>query len=386
MEKLNQNSNAELDVGFDVDSAVPVEADADAEKTVVLTDNISGSAGVSSDAGNASEPENLLTSLPEKSQDRYKSIRSVGFGGMKIVLLVHDRDTGRDVVKAIPDFQHRSVRDLNRFVREAQVTAKLEHPNIVPVYDIGIDDFGSPYFIMKYLRGSSLSLVLKRLRANDEATREKFPQTRLLQLFLRVCNAVAFAHSKGIYHSDLKPGNIHCGDYGEVQVIDWGLAGDILTDQGGQIIATPGYVAPELISGRGKPGKASDIYALGGILYAILTLDSPLAGHPKPEVLRMTEAGDIPPPVIEGAHLPPGLEAVCMKAMAFDPADRYQDAMDLRADINALLSGYASSAESPSAIRNISLFLRRNIYIVIIVILLILSGVLAYLTWYLYHN
>ena len=262
MEKLNQNLNGSEAV-----------VNIDEEPTVVLQDEDS-----------VAEPENLLATLPLKPQQRYKFIRSIGFGGMKGVLLVHDRDTNRDVAMAImPDFRDRDVRDLNRFVREARITATLEHPNIVPVYDIGIDMSGSPYFVMKYLQGATLAVVLKRLRARDEKTMAEFPRTRLLRFFTRICNAVAFAHSKGIYHMDLKPGNIHCGDYGEVQIIDWGLAGDIFTGNAGQIKGTPGYMAPELLSGEGKTGKAADIYALGGILYAILTLDSPLAGLPQNE-------------------------------------------------------------------------------------------------------
>jgi len=328
------------------------------------------------------ECRDCLESLPLKSQSRYKFIRSIGFGGMKGVLLVHDRDTGRDVAMAImPDFRDRPLQDLNRFVREAQITAKLEHPNIVPVYDIGIDMSGSPFFTMKYLRGSSLAVVLKRLRAGDMEMMEKFPQSRLLQFYLRVCNAVAFAHSMGICHFDLKPGNIHCGDYGEVQVIDWGLAGDISTGLPNQIKGTPGYMAPELVSGTGKPGKAADIYALGGILYAILTLDSPLAGLPQQEILRRTVAGKIPQPSLLVPRLLPALEAVCMKAMALNPADRYSDPMEIRSDINAILAGYAAQAEQASAMRNCFLFLRRNLAAVTIIILLILSGVLAYLAF-----
>ena len=287
------------------------ESDTTVGKTIVFADGDNGE----------EDQDNLLSTLPLKPQDRYKFIRSIGFGGMKGVLLVHDRDTGRDVAMAImPDFRDRPIHDLNRFVREAKITAKLEHPNIVPVYDIGIDNSGSPFFTMKYLRGSTLAVILKRQRAGDTEILEKFPQSRLLQMFVRVCNAVAFAHSMGICHFDLKPGNIHCGDYGEVQVIDWGLAGDIKDPESNQIKGTPGYMAPELINGNYPPGKAADIYALGCILYAILTLDSPLAGLPQQEVLRRTASGRIPPPSLEGTQLPPALEAICQKAMAFDPA------------------------------------------------------------------
>lgn len=362
MEKPNQNLN---------------DAERDNEHTVVIADE-----------GAEPDGDNLLETLPLKPQDRYKFIRSIGFGGMKGVLLVHDRDTDRDVAMAImPDFRDRPVRDLNRFVREAMITARLEHPNIVPVYDIGIDALGSPFFTMKYLHGSTLAVVLKRLRSGDEKTRQEFPQVRLLQIFQRVCNAVAFAHSKGICHFDLKPGNIHCGDFGEVQVIDWGLAGpETETGESERMKGTPGYMAPEMLIPGGKAGKASDIYALGGILYAILTLDSPLAGLPQQEVLRRTASGRIGPPSRSGQPVSPGLDAICMKAMARDPADRYAGAVDLRREINEILSGYAAQAEQASFWRNTLLFLRRNIYAVVIFILLLISGALAYLALHLYRQ
>ena len=145
-------------------------------------------------------------------------------------------------------------------------------------------------------------------------------------------------------------------------------------------------MAPELVTGNGTPGKAADIYALGGILYAILTLDSPLAGLPQQEVLRRTASGRIAPPSLSGRQFPPGLEAICLKAMALDPEDRYQSAMDMRSDINASLSGYAAIAEDASVIRNFALFLRRNIYPVIIFILSVATGILAYWAWHLYKN
>ena len=131
------------------------------QKTVVVGDEVADLQG-----------DDLLASLPLKPQERYKFIRSIGFGGMKGVLLVHDRDTGRDVAMAImPDFRDRPAHDLNRFVREALITARLEHPNIVPVYDLGIDALGSPFFTMKYLHGSSLAVVLRRLRSGVETAK-----------------------------------------------------------------------------------------------------------------------------------------------------------------------------------------------------------------------
>lgn len=351
--------------------------EAEQDQTVVIADD--------TPSGNDSS---LLDTLPLKPQERYKFIRSIGFGGMKGVLLVHDRDTGRDVAMAImPDFRDRPVRDLNRFVREAKITAKLEHPNIVPVYDIGIDALGSPFFTMKYLHGSTLAVILRRLRSGDAEAAQEYTPQRLIQVFLRVCNAVAFAHSRDICHFDLKPGNIHCGAFGDVQIIDWGLAGpEMEVSSSGQRIGTPGYMAPELLFPGGKAGKASDIYSLGCILYAILTLDSPFAGLPQQEVLRRTAGGRIEPPSLLGQSVSPGLEAICLKAMSRDPADRYRSAVEMRREIQESLSGYAAKAEKASLWRNILLFVRRNIYAVIIVILLVLIGGLTLLVLHLYHQ
>ena len=353
------------------------EFERDIENTVVIDDE-----------QERNPEESLLSALPLKPQGRYKFIRSIGFGGMKGVLLVHDRDTGRDVAMAImPDFRDRPVSDLNRFVREAMITAKLEHPNIVPVHDIGIDASGSPFFTMKYLRGSTLAVILRRLRSGDIETASYYNQNRLLQIFMRVCNAVAFAHSRGICHFDLKPGNIHCGDFGEVQVIDWGLScSEDNINKIDHIKGTPGYMAPELIIPGAKAGKAADIYALGCILYAILTMDSPLAGLSQQEILRRSAAGKIDPPSLIESQVPPGLEAICLKAMALDPKERYETATQLRREINASLSGYAAEAEKASLMRNTVLFIRRNISAVIIFVLLIISAVLAYVALHFYKQ
>ena len=324
----------------------------------------------------------------QKTNRQYKFIRSIGFGGMKAVLLVYDMDTGREVAMAMmPDFQNRSQADLTRFMYEARITARLEHPNIIPVYDMGLDKQGAPFFTMKYLHGCTLAMILHRLRNNDPEASQEYPQNRLVQVFLRVCNAVAFAHSRNICHFDLKPGNIYCGDFGEVQVIDWGLAGhESESGESGKMKGTPGYMAPELLSPSGKVGKSSDIYALGAILYAILTLDSPGAGMAQQEVLRRTAAGKIDPPSFYNSNISPSLEAICMKAMALRPEDRYNSAVELRREIQETLSGYAAKAENASVWRNILLFIRRNIYTVIIFILLMTTGLLAYLVLHLHKQ
>ncbi len=342
----------------------------------------------------------VFASLPIKPQERYKFLRSIGFGGMKSVLLVFDTDTGREVAMAImPDFRERPRVDLERFVREARLTAQLEHPNIVPVHDLGVDSSGSPFFTMKYLHGQSLASVLRRLKKEDPETVHRFSQLRLLQVFIRICNAIEFAHSQGICHLDLKPENVNIGEYGEVLVLDWGLARSLNPDSpvaspnvedvdaNGHVKGTPGYMAPEQIriSKEHPVGFASDIYALGGILYAMLTLSNPLSALPMEEVLRRTVAGEIPPMgavAPDDRHIPSALEAICQKAMAVNPANRYRSVAELREDIFAFQTGYVPKAENASPLKHAGMFLGRNRLIVLVLLTLILAAALATLAYY----
>ena len=322
-----------------------------------------------------------VAGLPVKPQDRYKFIRSIGFGGMKSVLLVHDSDTSRDVAMALmPDFRNRPRRDLNRFAREAKVTAMLEHPNIVPVYDIGVDGSGAPYFIMKYLHGQTLAKILgkKQRHENDD----EYPLERLLQVLIRICNAIAFAHSKGICHLDLKPGNVICGDFGEVQVIDWGLAAAGESDfESGLLQGTPGYMSPEFIRSKGKerPGPAADIYAIGAILYAILANEAPFNGLPQQEILRRQVEGKIQPPSAKHANIDYSLEAVCMKALSVNPEDRYKTVLEMRRDIFYCLDGFPSKAEKPSYWRRFLLYVRRKWISIALILMIVLICVMAFL-------
>ncbi len=331
-----------------------------------------------------------LDRLSVKPQERYKFLRSIGFGGMKGVLLVHDSDTDRDVAMAImPDFRNRPKQDLERFVREAKVTASLEHPNIISVYDIGIDRSGSPYFTMQYLRGMSLDNLLRRIAQGDPRV-EKYKIDRLLMIYLRICNAVDFAHSRKICHLDLKPSNINIGDFGEVQVIDWGLArkigedGFIIGTTGDSNRGTPGFLAPELFtaSQEHKVDLRADIFSLGAILYSMLALKPPLAGLSLEEILKRTAAGAIPLPssiAPDNRKIPAALEAVAMKALSADPDCRYKNVAELKAEIRAYNAGFATQAEHASAPKKLNLFFWRNyLYITI-------GALLAAVAWLIYR-
>ena len=241
------------------------------------------------------------------------------------------------------------------------------HPNIVPVHDIGIDSSGSPYFTMKLLRGRTLATTLKKLRENDPEYTTNFPFKILIRFFMRICNAIAFAHSQGVLHLDLKPENVQIGDYGEVLVLDWGLARKVqqrkketissdpvklqrthrmkrlnsqITQE--QINGTPGYMAPEQITGsRLTWTEQTDVYSLGAILYAIITHENPLETQDVEQMLRDTISGNIVRPSlrVKDREIPYGLEAVVMKAMSLDPRDRYPSVVALRDDVMHFMEG-----------------------------------------------
>lgn len=338
---------------------------------------------------NAVEEPSLETvpELAKKSNQRYKFIRSIGFGGMKAVLLVLDTDTGREVAMAMmPDFRERPAADLTRFVREARLTARLEHPNIVPVHDIGMDLSGAPFFTMKYLRGRSLATFLRQIRRNEPDAVKEYTVDRLIQIYTRVCNATVFAHSQKILHLDIKPDNVNLGNFGEVLLLDWGLA-MVMPEPDPEIAirpsartsakGTPGFMAPEQAAGDiRKFDERTDIYALGALLYTMLTLQCPLAGKPVDEMLQLTVRGEIPPPseVAPNRPIPAALEAICRKAMELAPENRYQSVAELRADIQAFGAGFATEAEHASPLRRTALFINRNLLETIMAVIIAMLG------------
>lgn len=387
-------------------TASDLQSDSDEESIPTMTMNVAGETL-------ESDLDEHIENLTPKPSGKYKFMRSIGFGGMKAVLQVSDKDTTRKMAMAIiPDFDERPKSDVNRFIREARITARLEHPNIVPIHDIGTDVNGSPYFTMKYLRGHSLAVVLKKLNEGDPETLAKHTLPRLLRTFVKVANAIAFAHSKQIIHLDLKPENIHLGEFGEVLVLDWGLAKfigkeddfeeiidtpdkfDKINEETQNIMTldgvakgTPGYMAPEQAAGKNKEkDERTDIYALGCVLYAILTFENPLGNRKDIKgMLHDTVTGNIESPSQlknQFRSIPPRLEKICLKAMDVLPEERYQSVSELRADIFSFMGGYATKAENASTIKKTFLFINRNwlpvLFIATILALLILVTVLIF--------
>lgn len=381
------------------------------QKTLLLGATTDAAGSLLHDHDAISANDSVIKELTPKPSGKYKFIRSVGFGGMKAVIQVKDRDTTRNVAMAIiPDAADRPQSDINRFVQEARITARLEHPNIVPIHDIGADVNGAPYFTMKLLRGRTLAAILRKMRDDDYKTLKEFDLPLLLRIYVKILNGAAFAHSKKIIHLDLKPDNIHVGDFGEVLILDWGLArfigvaediddnydGEMITFPGtsasshltldGVTKGTPGYMAPEQAAGKNRlKDERTDIYALGAILYALLTFESPLSGRPVNEMISETIQGNISFPDAENQkrQIPAALQAVVLKAMGRNPEERYQSVDELREDIFAFLGGFAPKAEAASSLKKTYLFVNRNwlatLFLITLLLLILACSWLALL-------
>lgn len=336
--------------------------------------------------------------LAVSPNDRYHTRHVIGSGGMKIVVKSEDINVGRNIAMAIS--KDASEQKQLRFLEEARITASLEHPNIVPVHDIGRSKSGVPYFTMKLVHGVTLAKILDSLRNGDPAIQKRFPLHVRLDIFLKICDAIAFAHSCGVIHLDLKPDNIQVGEYGEVLVLDWGIArrlddvpepdappaaagsgktAGVTLD--GIIRGTPEYMAPEQAAGKNSSrSRLTDIYSLGAILYSILTLHPPFKGSTMEETLQNVLDGRIIPPHDgNGDKIPLPLEFIILRAMSRNPARRYQSVQALKDDVVAYQSGFATEAENAGMFTRFLLWLKRNRIRIYVISSLVLTVVIILL-------
>ncbi len=290
----------------------------------------------------------------------YRVVRPHAEGGLGRVSLAFDSGLSREVaLKEIKDGLVDDPVSRERFVMEAQITACLEHPGIVPVYSFGTHDGGRPFYVMRFVQGVTLrdEIAKFHMQAKMPVATRQVDFRRLLQRVIDVGNAVAYAHSKGILHRDLKPSNILLGQFGETLVIDWGLAktrASFAPDtpageahpglmneltQAGEVLGTPAYMSPEQALGhQGLLGPATDIYSLGATLYSVLTGVPPFHSLPIRELLVRVKTGRFPPPALINDAVPPQLNAICLRAMALAPAQRYPTVQSLVRDIEAWLA------------------------------------------------
>jgi hypothetical protein len=306
-------------------------------------------------------------SHPIPVADRYLLGTELGRGGMGRVVEAFDLQLGRTVAfkEVLPTGGPALAR---RFAREVQLTAKLEHPSIVPLYDSGTTADGRPFYVMRRVSGRPLDQLMARAVGLGE-------RLTLLPALLAAIDAVAHAHRRGVIHRDLKPSNIVVGDLGETMVIDWGLAkvigednaqpgtvivaGDSLRTQAGTVFGTPGFMAPE--QARGEPlDERSDVYALGATLYQLLSGAPPHAGTTATEVIAVTATREVAPVASVAPGAPPELVAIVGKALAFKPEGRYADASALGEDVRRFLDGRLVDAHQYTPRQRLARFARRH--------------------------
>jgi tetratricopeptide (TPR) repeat protein len=259
-----------------------------------------------------------------------------------------------------------------RFVTEVQIAGRLEHPGIVPVHDMGEDDQGRPFYVMKFVRGQTLKTAIlayhaRAADADDDGGAREVQWVRLLKVFIDLCHAIGYAHSRGVLHRDLKPDNVMLGPFGETLLLDWGLAklvgeadadGNGLSGRAsgtpwgasshtgdGTVMGTPTYMAPEMAEGRAADvDQRTDVYLLGATLYEIVTGRAPRSGNSRDELIELARSTLPAPPRKLARGCPRPLEAVILKAMALRKENRYAGAMELAEDVHRYLAGEAVSA------------------------------------------
>ena len=312
----------------------------------------------------AADAAAAIAELPHS--DRYRVGATLATGGMGEVLVAHDVTLARDVVIKRMRTAKPSSDSITRFLREARIQGRLQHPAIVPVHELAVDGSGRPFFAMKQLTGVTLLDLINQERLTGTA---KFARPHLLRAFVEVCLAVELAHTRGVIHRDLKPANIALGDFGEVYVLDWGIArvlgddhpdtldglfpaihtGDgehddwqLLVEQGmtvpGTVLGTPGYMSPEQMRAPSEIGPGADIYALGCILFELLALD-PLHARSGPLASTALGADARASKRSPAREISPELDEICVRATATHAGDRYATARSLGEAVQRFLDG-----------------------------------------------
>jgi len=421
-----------------------------AEAARMIRDEVSGDSGEDPESGSggsgSSHDSEAEEGLPPSFKDLLRKLRrhpetasryhlrgEVAHGGMGAILRIHDDELDRDLAMKVILGQSPAATGvtppvdssvLARFLDEAQITGRLDHPGIVPVHELGIDSQGRVYFAMRLVKGHDLKEVFRLIREGSE----NWNEARALGVLLKACEAVAYAHNRKVIHRDLKPANIMVGRFGEVYVMDWGLArelgrGDLkdlrlrpegssdfttlrsirreeadstpdspLVTMDGHVVGTPSYMPPEQASGElDRLGPRSDVYAMGAMLYELITGAAPyvVPGVKKTQHTILAEVLNGPPRSLREMSLDvaPPLLAICEKAMRREPSERYGSMVELSEDLQAFLEGRVVAAYRATALERAARWVRGH-RVVVAVLFAVISAIVAamFAVWYQWAN
>lgn len=276
--------------------------------------------------------------LVVEGKRRFETVRRLGEGGHGEVTGARDHDIGRNVAIKRLRADVKLPGAALRFAEEVRTVGQLEHPNIVPIHDVGMDENGEYYFVMKYVEGETLETVIEKLAAGDRDAHARYGIERRVQIFIGILEAVAYAHSKGILHRDIKPANVMIGAYGEVSLMDWGVATrkdqePLTVPRAGELVGTPAYMSPEQARGEAIDAR-SDVYALSLLFHELLCLSHPLAEKTSlADMLHAVVNEPVPhTSFVPSKHQPPvpaELGWFVRKGLAKDPAQRFQSVNEM---------------------------------------------------------